>query len=109
MPIKYECGDCGANGVKLWREYNTFLEHITLRCARCAEKNQKKTLDLLRSDQIGWLIPAVPTPNKESFWGYTSIPQKDVEWWKRLPLRDDPFIGGDEERDIPDTIVLGED
>lgn len=86
--IPYECGDCGISGVKLWREYQTFLDHQRLRCVRCAEKDQNRRLDLGRegSDQIGWLIPAVPTPDGDSFWGYTSVPLADVEWWNALPL-----------------------
>lgn len=40
-----------------------------------------------QGDQIGWLIPAVPTEEGDSFWGYTSVPQDGVNWWQSLPLR----------------------
>jgi hypothetical protein len=40
-----------------------------------------------RHDQIGWLIPAVPTEEGDSFWGYTSVPQPGCEWWYRLSYR----------------------
>ena len=101
-PPNYKCGECGATGVKLWREYQTFLEHQTLRCAKCAAKDQKKdisdidddgrhTLDSKtfgpgqKSDQIGWYVPAVPTQKNDSYWGYTSVPDAGVKWWRRLP------------------------
>jgi len=128
----YECGICGASGVKLWREYNTFLEHQSLYCLACANADQKKNADPTedgkslyhgepevwyrtaemkegwwrgvgaegvpadaietkaerrRYDQIGWLVPAVPTPDGESFWGYTSVPQDACQWWHALPYK----------------------
>lgn len=97
-PQEYVCGDCGASGVKLWREYNTFLSHQHLRCAQCAMKDQEKTGtvgddgrrdsgDGHMTDQVGWLIPAVPTEEGDTFWGYTSVPQAGVDWWRRLPTR----------------------
>ncbi len=101
VPENYKCGDCGIHGVKLWREYNTFLDHQTLRCAKCAVKNQKKevrgevddegciTSSTIghRTDQIGWLVPAVPTEENDTYWGYTSVPQPGVDWWRKLPTR----------------------
>lgn len=106
--IVYECGGCGASGVKLWREYNTFLNHQTLECCDCAAKSQKKDISRIRADgcvpwsfgkyadgteavewcdSIGWRIPAVPTEDRATFWGYTSVPNEGVAWWKALPLR----------------------
>ena len=32
----YECGQCGAKGVKLWREYQTAMVAQELYCAACA-------------------------------------------------------------------------
>jgi hypothetical protein len=97
MPTSYRCGECGASGCKLWREYQTFLVHLSLYCARCAAKAQKKDIsdmdqegsytdpDGFRCDQIGWLVPAVPTQENDTFWGYTSVPQPGVMWWRGLP------------------------
>lgn len=83
---EYTCGDCGARGVRLWREYQTFLNHQTLRCVTCALANQKRTADELRyGDQIGWLVPAVPSEDGEAMWGYTSVPADGVTWWYSLP------------------------
>lgn len=108
----YRCGDCGALGVKLWREYNTVLEHQTLRCFVCAVKQQKKTVRVVDGngrtdcyaktlgadrlgDQIGWLIPAVPTVTPDdgasigkdgTYWGYTSVPTDALSWWYTLPI-----------------------
>lgn len=148
-PAGYKCGQCGATGCKLWREYNTFLEHQALYCVNCAGKNQKKDVtdadaegkitwwfenrprlsiqhltleghyafvrglhvrmprkmkkqakkDFLagfylgpmtkenmgRCDQIGWLVPAVPTEEGDTYWGYTSVPQPGCDWWRDLP------------------------
>ena len=96
-PSNYICHNCGAGGCKLWREYQTFLNNQTLLCARCAAIDQKKDIAGIdaagtyesssggRIDQIGWLVPAVPTEENNTFWGYTSVPQEGCEWWKNLP------------------------
>lgn len=106
-PPEYLCGQCGVLGVKLWREYQTFLNHQSLLCGACACREQSKegktfTVDArpdggasagyredkhaLRGDQIGWRIPAVPTADGRTYWGYTSVPSEGVAWWFRLPL-----------------------
>ena len=82
----YECGECGASGVKLWRQYQTFLDHQELFCQVCAEADQGKLLaDGYSTDQIGWLVPAVPTAEGDTFWGYTSVPEDRCIWWRALP------------------------
>ncbi len=131
VPENYTCGECGVGGVKLWREYQTFLNHQSLRCLHCACREQDKvrtptedgrslytgvvhhwyrTADMAdghwvgydpkegpppnaietgskreRTDQIGWRVPAVPTEENDTYWGYTSVPTPGVEWWCRLP------------------------
>ena len=53
-------------------------------------KDQKENLDEVwdsSRDQIGWLVPAIPTPDNETFWGYTSVPSHSVVWWWSVPLR----------------------
>lgn len=92
-PSGYVCG-CGASGVRLYREYQTFLNHQVLRCRRCA-REQYTAAELKRwaaykhpNDQehcIGSLVAAVPTEEGDTYWGYTSVPQAGVEWWNRLP------------------------
>jgi hypothetical protein len=91
-PIGYNCQDCGVFGVRLYREYNTFMEHQHLRCRACAvkkqSKNDRKSDDLFSSEKehsIGWLVAAVPTEDGESFWGFTSVPDDGVKWWDNLP------------------------
>lgn len=99
---KYQCAVCGTLGVKLWRQYNTFADHLRLMCCDCAGKDQGQDVggidaagklpfihhgqNLGTTDQIGGLVPAVPT-NDGTFWGYTSVPQDAVEWWRGLPNR----------------------
>jgi hypothetical protein len=96
-PPNYKCGKCGATGCKLWRDYQTFLEHQSLLCVKCAGQEQEKVVydiddagkisleRMWRTDQIGWMVPAVPTEENDAYWGYSSIPQAGCEWWYHLP------------------------
>jgi hypothetical protein len=93
-PEEYKCDYCGAHGVKLWREYqnpNTLLE-----CAICCGISQSKDISNMdsegrieshgvKSDSIGWRIPAVPDEEGLGYWGYSSVPDAGVAWWKDLP------------------------
>lgn len=102
VPSSYRCGVCGATGRKLWRDYNTMLTQQTLRCGRCACKEEEKDFKQLTSegkipwtnrhgeflamtDQIGSLCPAVPREENDNYWGYTSVPEPGVQWWIKLP------------------------
>ena len=103
-PTKYKCTTCGAHGCKLWREYNTCADYTELVCCDCAGKSQGKDVSTIdaegrilldpetfgagqRSDAIGWRVPAIPTEEGDTYWGYTSVPQAGVNWWRRLPTR----------------------
>lgn len=44
-------------------------------------------LDWERTDQIGWLVPAVPTKENDTFWGYSSVPENGCNWWDNLPYQ----------------------
>lgn len=99
----YACVDCRARNCKLWREYQTFACFISLKCVDCACKEQKKDARLVQADgrleieyvagykeltdSIGWLVPAVPCLEEDTYWGYSSVPEERVKWWKALPLR----------------------
>jgi hypothetical protein len=80
----YTCSGCGAKGVQLWRDYQTFLDAQTLRCRACCEAHEGKSLRD-GGDQIGWSVPAAPTPDGSTFWGYSSAPMAAVDWWRALP------------------------
>jgi hypothetical protein len=80
----YRCSKCNATGVKLWRQFNAFLDHIELLCAPCAEEDQDKEWDPAKGDQIGRYVPAVPTIDGDTYWGYTSVPPEGVKWWHSL-------------------------
>jgi hypothetical protein len=79
-----------------------FLSHQSLYCCDCAGKRQERDVSTIdergrvadrlvgRTDSIGWLVPAVPTAEGDTFWGYTSVPGPGVEWWQRLPTRPVP-------------------
>ncbi len=90
LPMPYVCAECGASGVRLWRDYGLFLRNISLRCRGCSEEHQAKYTDKLElkrtreTDQIGWLVPAVPTDDG-TFWGYASTPNHAYAWWEALP------------------------
>ena len=97
-PDGYACGQCARHGCKLWRRYQTVLDRQALFCADCAAKNQAHDIsDLddegmsswegMRHDSIGWLVPAVPTEDGESYWGYSSVPDEGVDWWRALSTR----------------------
>ena len=95
VPKEYKCSDCGKTNCKLWRQYCTFLNHIQLLCVTCAAKSQNKDIQVDSkgfhqgeygaSDQIGWCVPAVPTEEGDAYWGYTSVPENGVIWWRNLP------------------------
>lgn len=96
VPTTYHCNNCKAIGVKLWREYQTFLNNQTLLCVICSGKEQEKDTSNVdknglrdsgsgKTDQIGWRIPAVPTKENNTYWGYSSVPEEGVNWWKKLP------------------------
>lgn len=93
LPKHYRCDACGATGIKLWREYQTCTPRLL--CAPCACADQKKPDDVNAAgcrgrrggDQIGWYVPAVPDEEGIGYWGYTSVPQAGVTWWRRLPTR----------------------
>ena len=99
-PNSYRCRECGAEGVKLWREYQTFLDHQSLLCGECTVTEQGRDRYRLRADgryegdhglpspAIGWRVPAIPTESNDTFWGYTSVPADGCEWWYALPLRE---------------------
>lgn len=103
IPATYKCSKCKSTNCKLWREYNTFLDNQVLYCSICAGRNQKRDVSSITpegkinwyfkgnnfglTDQIGNLIPAVPTEQNDTFWGYTSVPEEGCIWWKNLPSK----------------------
>jgi hypothetical protein len=100
-PKGYYCTSCGVHGCKLWREYQTCADYTELVCCDCAGRSQGRDVSAIdsegkivdkwgdRCDQIGWRVPAVPTEDGTTFWGYTSVPAAGVKWWKELPTRVD--------------------
>lgn len=98
-PVTYKCQICGQTHVKLWRKSHTFLNEQTLVCASCLSRMHKEGkftpqfkqghwLDkhgYPKSDQLGIYLPAVPTEENDTFWGYTSVPKAGCNWWNKLP------------------------
>ncbi len=99
-PDGYRCTECDAHGVKLWREYNTFLSHQTYYCAECAKKRDPSNAAPVdenglqdskhdtKTDQVGGAVPAVPTVEGDTYWGYGAIPSAGAAWWRALPTHD---------------------
>jgi hypothetical protein len=83
-PIEYICGTCGVGGVKLWRRYNAVMECQRLRCQVCSERYEEEGRDYTHQT-VGWLVPAVMTPDRDTFWAFLSIPREDAEGWLALP------------------------
>lgn len=93
---EYKCANCGRTGCKLWRDYGSVSP---LLCCDCAGAEQSKDVsdidasgrrtcrDGIRTDQIGWYLPAVPTEQPGSFWAYSSVPEERADWWRSLPTR----------------------
>lgn len=108
----YKCKICGASGIKLWRPYQTF--DVELRCVECACKIANPPIDPKtvaedgyraesretkmipghdRTCTLDWFVPAIPAPpmvdfpDSPTYWGYTSVPQEDIDWWQSIPTR----------------------
>lgn len=95
----YTCDICRKGDRKLWRDYQTFSDYLDLKCAICMTETSKKDYDdagpfmFLSShgstDQYGGLVPAIPTDDGDTFWGYTSVPNEGIAWWYGLPTYPD--------------------
>lgn len=83
----YRCADCGAHGVKLWRGY--MEARVALRCGACTEKHEGRALDLARSCECRWSVPAIPN-GCGGFFSYLAIPPEAAAWWWALPLQPAP-------------------
>jgi len=100
--VGYACTDCGASNQKLWRLYQSFCPDVC--CLRCLAKRQpNEDLSGLTEDgtvphpfmvgenaprvhAIGCYVPAVPVDGGDAYWGYSSVPDMELAWWKALPL-----------------------
>ncbi len=92
--IDYRCDKCKTDNVKLWRGVHgcADMDGNKLLCALCLAPDlivddQGKALEPgeygMYTDQIrGWL-PAVPVG--DTYWGYSSVPSQDLEWWISFP------------------------
>ena len=90
--VDYRCSKCRLGGVKLWRLPNGAKDSKTgaeLLCASCLSPGKnvdqfgRVVTEWGDSDQVNEWLPAVPSG--DTFWGYTSVPKHDVEWWRALP------------------------
>jgi hypothetical protein len=86
-PPGYVCAKCKVSGVRLYRDYNTFLDHQELTCTACTIAASDKDVDLTHPHNLGWKVAAVPTEENDTYWGYTSVPTRGVWWWDHLPIK----------------------
>lgn len=94
-PSTYVCATCKTTGKKLWRDYQTC--HFNLTCYPCSGETTPiddkgkivSHITMGRTDQLQGRVPAVPVfdSDVEAYWGYTSVPQKEVDWWTALPSK----------------------
>ena len=93
-PKTYKCSKCHVTGKKLWRNYQSC--NVDLVCYNCSgetnviDDNGKVAgwATGVKTDQIyGSRVPAVPVfeSELEAYWGYTCVPNDEVEWWRKLP------------------------
>jgi hypothetical protein len=83
-PKGYECAECGASGVKLWRQWNTFACYIRLLCLPCACADQKKPL-------------LDPTEDGKGL--YTG---EVKHWYRTADMKPDWWHGYDPEKETPE-------
>lgn len=92
--INYVCGECNRGECKLWRLTHTSPKYQLLTCAKCITQKSNIAIDQdgrcinkygEHTHQILDLVPAVPTADFSTFWGYTGEPQDRVVWWENLP------------------------
>lgn len=90
--IEYCCDNCKCHGRRLYRYYNTFLDHQKLFCRECGEREFPDgaigfPFDSKRPHQLcgGTLVAAVPCEGEPTYWGYSSVPAPGVAWWDALP------------------------
>jgi len=90
IPSEYRCAGCQVHGVKLWRTRHIDTLWCSIHAGRIA--GYQPVVDANGSnrhrgdvtDQIGPLVPAIPTEDGSSFWGYTSVPEEGISWWRSL-------------------------
>ena len=96
-----KCRKCEVTDVKLWRLYQSM--NINLLCVDYAIKHYDEPIEIMcedgthqtklgdhyrQTDSISWHIPAVSVENEpDTYWGYTSVPFRNVQLWSDLPLR----------------------
>lgn len=92
--INYHCHKCKEQNVKLWRGVHGCkdADGNGLLCASClapdtiVDEHGKWTEPGehgMYTDQVKSWLPAVPVG--DTYWGYSSVPSQDVEWWQGLP------------------------
>lgn len=86
-PPEYMCSVCGRDNIRLWRPS---CQEGPLYCIVCGAQKEQANIErymklaIESGDTIGNLLPAVPTEDGY-MWGYTSVPEKAIHWWRGLP------------------------
>jgi hypothetical protein len=85
-PEGYSCHECGKSGIRLYRDYNTFLDHLDLLCTACLSSRKDVHVDYAQPCHLGDMVPAIPTEEGDTFWGFTSVPAAGCLWWYNLHI-----------------------
>jgi hypothetical protein len=75
VPRTYFCSCCKITNCRLYREYQALQDKLY--CFNCGKN---KNIDIIAA------IPSESMPNQ--YYWMTSIPQKGIEWWHKLPDED---------------------
>lgn len=106
---KYQCSSCSVDGMKLWRPIHGLSGWLCARCATDIERSrlQDETDRHLLSiwpfdtdgnftfsagDQLGDMLPAVPTVDGSEVYGYGSVPEERARWWHAMPTHADTAL-----------------
>lgn len=89
--IELKCAKCSGADISTLDAAGTVESTIFTRGSKVTEHLTGKVgvfgdpdFPVPRQDQLGGLMPAVPTEDGSTFWGYTSVPDAGVRWWKSL-------------------------
>lgn len=75
--MKPVCGNCGAAGVRIYRDYGMFRRPEEDRCNAC-----------LTNEERGGYVPCILDEDGHA-WGYCAVPDADCQKFYALPEKSD--------------------
>lgn len=71
---RLKCGECGATNCRIYRPYASFRRPENDLCNGCVPAKER-----------GWYVPVIVDDSDGSIWGYSSVPDKDLQKFYALP------------------------